>query len=286
MPLFAVAAGTCSQPTGRITFVIERHTNGGGPVGLPGWQARIVDRDRLTFGVAEAPGDPTHLSMLAATVRISLKLPDEIAGVQTSKPRRARAVAAPVEPVAGEAGIRGSRRRAAEGDQAAVRREPVGRGSIDGGAAAKDGTEQDRRQEQGSGFCHMRATARRSGWFQSAGLLPLMLGVIACKPPPDQRQFVPQGDVARGKATIERVGCGSCHSIPGVPWPKGAVGPALNGLAERGLIGGVLPNRPDILAAYVRNAPSLAPGSGMPAMPVTETEARDIVAYLYQQRGR
>jgi hypothetical protein len=36
-----------------------------------------------------------------------------------------------------------------------------------------------------------------------------------------------------------------------------------------------------MLAAFVRNAPALAPGSAMPAMPLSETEARDVAAYLY-----
>lgn len=110
-----------------------------------------------------------------------------------------------------------------------------------------------------------------------------MLLLAACKPPPEQRQFMPVSDAAHGKAVIERVGCGSCHTIPGVSWPQGKVGPNLDGLAERALIAGKLPNRPDVLAAYIRNAPALVPGSGMPAMPVSEAEARDIAAYLYEQ---
>lgn len=94
---------------------------------------------------------------------------------------------------------------------------------------------------------------------------------------------MPQADAARGKQVIERVGCASCHRIPGIGWPRGMVGPALDGLAERALIAGQLPNRPDLLSAYIRNAPALVPDSGMPAMPVSEEEARDIAAYLYEQ---
>ena len=85
---------------------------------------------------------------------------------------------------------------------------------------------------------------------------------------------------------MERVGCGSCHVIPGIGWPKGKVGPALDGLGRQGLIAGKLPNEPDVLAAYIRNAPGLVPGSAMPAMPVSEQEAQDIAAYLYQHGGR
>ena len=110
--------------------------------------------------------------------------------------------------------------------------------------------------------------------------------LVACKPPPDERHAMPSTDAAHGKLVIERVGCGSCHTVPGIGWPQGKVGPTLDGLAQRALIAGALPNRPDVLAAYIRNAPALIPGSGMPAMPVSEAEARDIAAYLYQQGSR
>ena len=113
----------------------------------------------------------------------------------------------------------------------------------------------------------------------------LLLLTAACKPPPDQRQLMPVADAAHGRAVIERAGCGSCHMIPGVRWPQGKVGPSLHGLAERGLIAGKLPNRPDVLAAYIRDAPALVPGSAMPAMPLSEAEARDVAAFLYEQGG-
>ena len=52
------------------------------------------------------------------------------------------------------------------------------------------------------------------------------------------------------------------------------------------MIAGRLPNRPDVLSAYIRNAPALVPNSAMPAMPVSEAESRDIAAYLYEQGAR
>lgn len=94
---------------------------------------------------------------------------------------------------------------------------------------------------------------------------------------------MPMADAAAGRAAIKRVGCGSCHTIAGIDWPQGQVGPKLDGFADRALIAGRLPNRPDVLAAYIRNAPALVPGSGMPAMPVSEAESRDIAFYLYEQ---
>jgi cytochrome c2 len=116
-------------------------------------------------------------------------------------------------------------------------------------------------------------------------LIPLILLVGACKPPPDERNEMPEASPAQGLAVIKRVGCASCHTIPGLPWPEGQVGPNLHRFAERNLISGQLPNRPDVLTAYVRNAPAILPGTTMPAMPISQGEARDVAAYLYTLRG-
>jgi len=106
--------------------------------------------------------------------------------------------------------------------------------------------------------------------------------VAACKPPSDARWPADHAAAERGLAVIQRVRCAACHDIPGVTWPRGRTGPSLQDFGDRGLIAGTLPNRPDVLAAFVRNAPSVKPGSPMPPMPVTESEASDIAAYLYE----
>lgn len=90
-----------------------------------------------------------------------------------------------------------------------------------------------------------------------------------------------QSDPGRGKQLIEKVGCGSCHDIPGIAWPKGRVGPPLDDFAKQSLIAGRVPNRPDNLAAFVRDAPAVVPGSAMPKMPLNPQESRDVAAYLY-----
>ena len=87
--------------------------------------------------------------------------------------------------------------------------------------------------------------------------------------------------MARGKAAIERVGCAACHEIPGIEWPTGRTGPSLAGFDDIGPIAGALPNTPENLAAFVRNAPAAKVGSTMPAMPLTQEESRDVAAYLY-----
>lgn len=92
---------------------------------------------------------------------------------------------------------------------------------------------------------------------------------------------MPGADASRGREIIMKLGCGSCHTIPGIGWPQGRVGPALDSFAERSLIAGQLPNQPAVLAAFVRNAPALKPATTMPAMAMTERESRDVAAYLY-----
>lgn len=115
-------------------------------------------------------------------------------------------------------------------------------------------------------------------------MVPLL--VASCKPPPSGEHHMPQSSPANGRTVIERVGCAACHVVPGIRWPRGGVGPSLAGFAEQTLIAGRLPNRPEILAAFVRDAPAIVPGTAMPAMPISETEARDVAAYLYATAGR
>ena len=109
-------------------------------------------------------------------------------------------------------------------------------------------------------------------------MLLLLLG--GCKPPPEGRTAWPGADVQRGKQVIRQAGCAACHVIPGIGWPKGRLGPDLTGLARQGMIAGRVPNRPDVLTAFVRNAPAVTPGTTMPAMPLSEGEARDAASYL------
>jgi cytochrome c2 len=89
------------------------------------------------------------------------------------------------------------------------------------------------------------------------------------------------GNAARGKTLIEQRGCVGCHTIPGVHNPGSNVGPPLNRIAKRTYIGGVLPNTPENMERWLRDAPAVKPGTAMPNMGITEAEAKDIAAYLY-----
>ena len=95
------------------------------------------------------------------------------------------------------------------------------------------------------------------------------------------RQRVAGGDPSRGEHAIVAYGCGSCHVIPGVPQARGRVGPPLTDLADRAFLAGQLPNEPDALVRWIRQPQVIRPGSAMPALGVTEADARDIAAYLY-----
>lgn len=75
-------------------------------------------------------------------------------------------------------------------------------------------------------------------------------------------------------------GCAACHSIPGVRGASGVVGPPLGTMARRGFIAGQLPNRPDVLVAFLLDPPALVPRTGMPDTGLTREEALHIAAYL------
>lgn len=98
----------------------------------------------------------------------------------------------------------------------------------------------------------------------------------------DNKQ-VYNGDPARGRAIVESgvYGCASCHTIPGIRAPRGVVGPTLDGMPQRSFIAGQLPNRPDVLVAFLQDPPSLVPQTGMPKVGVSVEESRDIASFLY-----
>lgn len=117
---------------------------------------------------------------------------------------------------------------------------------------------------------------RRAGGL--IGLTSMML--TACSPPAIHNGTASPDAIARGEAAAERLGCGACHMMPGVDWPRGRVGPPLAAFGDRALIAGELPNQPALLAAFVRDAPALMPETTMPAIPMSERDARDIAAWL------
>lgn len=120
---------------------------------------------------------------------------------------------------------------------------------------------------------------RKGGWIASMAVF-----VSACHSPEIAPGAADAEVIARGQAAAERLGCGTCHDMPGVTWPKGRVGPSLDGFGGRSLIAGRLPNDAPILADFLRDAPALVPGTAMPPIAMTEAEAGDIAAWLQSLR--
>ena len=89
------------------------------------------------------------------------------------------------------------------------------------------------------------------------------------------------GNPAKGKELIVRFGCGSCHTIKGIPGASAQVGPPLQDLRKRVYLGGVVSNTPEHLAQWISDPSQFAEKTAMPAVGVSQAQARDIAAYLY-----
>ena len=118
-------------------------------------------------------------------------------------------------------------------------------------------------------------------------LLGFLTGCSAEKPagkvPPATATAAPAsiaGNAVNGKRLIDQYACLSCHKIPGFDGPQGSMGPSLEGLAMRKVIARSIPNKPDTLAAYLQNPQSVDPQNQMPPLGISESEARDMAAYL------
>ena len=75
--------------------------------------------------------------------------------------------------------------------------------------------------------------------------------------------------------------CIGCHTVKGTT-AVGVVGPNLSHVGARTtLAAGIMDNTSDDMERWIRNAPSIKPGSIMPAFPtLSDTDLRAIVAYL------
>jgi cytochrome c2 len=89
------------------------------------------------------------------------------------------------------------------------------------------------------------------------------------------------GDPVRGEAMFIQYGCGSCHALTNVRNATGMVGPPLDGVALRVIIGGRLANNPANMQKWIRDPQQVSPGTAMPDLNVGAQDARDINAFLY-----
>lgn len=98
-------------------------------------------------------------------------------------------------------------------------------------------------------------------------------------PPPSTKEAL-EPDAERGRRALQQYACVGCHKIPGEVGPNAPVGPPLQGIASRLMLGGVLPNTPENMVRWLRDPPRFAPDTAMPALGVTERDALDMAAYL------
>ena len=87
-------------------------------------------------------------------------------------------------------------------------------------------------------------------------------------------------DVRRGERAMYQYACNACHTIPGISGSTPAVGPPLAGMAQRPKIAGVLANTPDNMVRWLRDPKRIDSQTAMPAMNVSERDARDMAAFL------
>ena len=269
------------QAACRIAFIIQRHPRDGCWREGRNWKLRVIRRHRTALRIVQPACYPRHLSMLTQPIGIGDHLPFEITGFEPGKARNPVAVAHPIQPMTGKTSITRPRIRSRQCNQFAGFGQPICRGAFGLGATAEQNDSGD-----GRNATHGTSTPLPACLFRMMLAALLLLTAAACKGEPEERHEMPFADAARGRDAAMVAGCAACHLIPGIEWPQGTLGPPLHGFSGRTLIAGKLPNRPDILAEYIRNAPALVPGSAMPAMPIDAAQARDIAAFLYQSEGR
>jgi cytochrome c2 len=62
----------------------------------------------------------------------------------------------------------------------------------------------------------------------------------------------------------------------------GKVGPPLNGIAERAYLAGRLPNTAENMLHWIRFPREVDPDTVMPNMGISQSDARDLTAFLYR----
>ncbi|WP_075794359.1 c-type cytochrome [Massilia putida] len=130
----------------------------------------------------------------------------------------------------------------------------------------------------------MSSPGIRTASFALVLTCALLLSGCSKRESDDYRQPYQGGDAATGKKLVTQYQCGACHKIPNVAGAGGLAGPDLEKFGRLSYIAGGIPNDPPRLVAWLLDPPALKPGTIMPAMGMTEQEARHMAAYLYTLR--
>lgn len=121
------------------------------------------------------------------------------------------------------------------------------------------------------------------GYAELVASLPQAREPSASAQPPQPAPEGPAsrtGSVEAGRFVTQQYLCATCHVIPGIVGATQHVGPPLGGIAGRAYLGGVLPNTPENMVRFLRDPQAVDPLSAMPALGLTEQDARDVAAFL------
>ena len=89
------------------------------------------------------------------------------------------------------------------------------------------------------------------------------------------------GDPERGRLLTQQYQCAACHFIPEVQGTNGDAGPSLQYMGRLSYIAGSIPNQPENMVRFLQNPPAVKPGTLMPALGISEEEARHMAAFMY-----
>ena len=107
--------------------------------------------------------------------------------------------------------------------------------------------------------------------------------------PEDKDEAAPQGDAGKGRQLVDSKGCGTCHQMGGVPKLTASALPVTMDPKDfargmrlapdlRHVRGRFLPSK---TAAWLADPKGIKPDTTMPKIPLTDSEVKDIVSYLY-----
>lgn len=123
-------------------------------------------------------------------------------------------------------------------------------------------------------------SASRTTHATTGALLVLAALTSGCaKEEPVSR--VAGGDPERGRLLVQQYQCAACHFIPEVQGPNGDAGPSLESMGRLSYIAGSIPNQPENMIRFLQNPPAVKPGTLMPALGITDDEARHMAAFMY-----
>jgi cytochrome c2 len=112
----------------------------------------------------------------------------------------------------------------------------------------------------------------------------LVLAALAgCAKEPPETDPLTGGNPRVGQQLIARYGCAACHEIKGIAHADSKVGPSLTEMRSQSYVAGVLPNSAANLIKWIQHPRAIDPKTAMPELGVSEVEARNMAAYLYNQ---